>query len=73
MKLSSGVSDYTAPASTNFVIAAGTREACLDFTIMDDDAIEGDEFFIIELFVDTLGVNIDNDISIVTIFNNDGK
>ena len=74
VKLSSDGPDYTPPASTNFIIAAGTAEACLDFTIIDDDAFEGNEFFTIHLAVDTSGVNIGSFIySTVNIIDNDGK
>ena len=57
IKLSLVGSDYDAPDGTNFVIAAGTAQACVNFTIIDDDALESNESFTLHLSITTLGVN----------------
>ena len=49
-------------------------QACIDFAILDDDAIEANESFSIHLSISTPGVNTGAIVySSVTIIDNDGK
>ena len=65
-------SDYTLDTTTLIFPAESTDMQCADITITDDDVFEGDETFTVTIDVTTPGVKEGNNMTTVTITDNDG-
>ena len=69
-------SDYAEVMSMTFTISSGSTDGdmseCLDVSITDDALVEGNETFTVQLVVTTAGVTTGNDMTTVTITDNEG-
>ena len=67
------ISDYTSLSSVELFVAGSTDTAtrCVNITILDDTALEGDQTFILALFTSDPNVLLGNDMTLITIEDND--
>ena len=65
-------SDYALMTTALTFPAESTDMQCADITITDDDVFEGDETFTVTIDVTTPGVMQGNNMTTVTIVDNDG-
>ena len=64
--------DFSLP-SNELIFAIGDMIQCVNITIIDDNVVEGDEMFIVEIFSDDAPIILGNSISAVFITDDDSK
>ncbi len=67
-------SDYTHVSTLMTFISGATNSAvqCVDISILEDDALEGNQTFTVTLTTPDLDVMLGNDMNTITITDNDG-
>ncbi len=60
-------------ALMNGIIPASGLLFCVDINITDDDVLEGDQYFLLYLYSDDPGVLLRNNVTFITIIDNDSK